>query len=99
MLGDGGTKSRRDLAPGPPKSPFLPAHGRPRGELPAGRRFPRVATTAMNTKEIVLGLGPQDSLWSVVRLAEEQLRAAHGSPRVVLAQAPAVEMEATRPHF
>jgi twitching motility protein PilT len=53
----------------------------------------------MNTKEIVLGLGPQNSLWSVVHLAEEQLRAAHGSPRNVIAQAPGIEMEATRPQF
>ena len=53
----------------------------------------------MNTKEIVLGLGPQNSIWSVAHLAEEQLRAAHGAPRKVIAQAPGVEMEATRPRF
>src|SRR5262249_45522209 len=53
----------------------------------------------MNTKEIVLGLGPQSSLWSVAHLAEEQLRAAHGAPRKIIAHAPGVEVEATRPQY
>src|SRR5262249_22733102 len=71
----------------------------PGRDLPTGRRSPHVAATAMNTKEIVLGLGPQNSLWSVAHLAEEQLRAAHGAPRKVIAQANGVEMEASRPQF
>src|SRR3954447_23003523 len=91
--------SRRDFAPGSPRSlrpigsRVPPARGLDRAPIPP------VAVTAMNTKEIVLGLGPQDSLWSVVHLAEKQLRAAHGAPRMVVAQAPAVEIEATRPQF
>jgi twitching motility protein PilT len=51
----------------------------------------------MNIREIVLGLGPQKSLWSVAHLAESQLRAGHGPPRKVIAQSQALEMEATRP--
>src|SRR3954454_11502291 len=95
----GGTMSRRDFAPGSPRSlrpigsRVPPARGLDRAPIPP------VAVTAMNTKEIVLGLGPQNSLWSVVHLAEEQLRAAHGAPRMVVARAPAVEIEATRPQF
>jgi pilus retraction protein PilT len=53
----------------------------------------------MNTKEIVLGLGPQKSLWSVAHLAEDHLRVSHGAPRKVVAQAQGIELEAARPKF
>jgi pilus retraction protein PilT len=53
----------------------------------------------MNAKEIVLGLGPQKSLWSVARLADDQLRATHGAPRKVVVNAPGVEFEASRPQY
>jgi twitching motility protein PilT len=51
----------------------------------------------MNVKEIVLGLGPQKSLWSVAHLAETELRARHGAPRKVIAQSQGLEIEAARP--
>src|SRR4051794_16148479 len=53
----------------------------------------------MNTKEIVLGLGPQKSFWSVFQLGEHHLRATHGAPRKVIAQAQGIELEAARPKF
>src|SRR5262249_46853601 len=75
------------------RPPAAPASTPKRGGVPPYRK------PAMNTKEIVLGLGPQNSLWSIAHLAEEQLRAAHGAPRKVIAQASGVEMEATRLQF
>jgi twitching motility protein PilT len=51
----------------------------------------------MITKEIVVGLGPQKSLWSVAHLAESTLRAGHGAPRKVIALAQGLEVEAARP--
>jgi twitching motility protein PilT len=51
----------------------------------------------MIIKEIVLGLGPQKSLWSVAQLAERELRTGHGAPRKVIARAQGIEMEAVRP--
>lgn len=53
----------------------------------------------MINKEIVLGLGPQKSLWTVAHLAEEQLRATHGPPRRVVLQAQGTEFEASRPKW
>jgi twitching motility protein PilT len=53
----------------------------------------------MQVKEIVLGFGPQKSLWSVAHLAENQLRTHHGAPRRVNVQAPGLEFEAARPAF
>jgi twitching motility protein PilT len=53
----------------------------------------------MNVKEIVLGLGPQKSLWAVAHLAEGELRARHGAPKKVIAWAPGFEIEASRPAY
>ena len=55
----------------------------------------------MNVKEIVLGLGPQKSLWSVAHLAESQLRPRPPScgTRKVIAQAQGIELEAARPTY
>ncbi len=50
-------------------------------------------------KEVVLGLGQQKSLWSVVQTADEQLRAIHGSPRRMIVRSRGVEIEASRPQF
>ncbi len=50
-------------------------------------------------KEVVLGLGHQDSLWSIVRIAEEQLRAIHGSPRKMVVRSHSVTVEAHRPTY
>jgi twitching motility protein PilT len=59
----------------------------------------RIRSVAMNTKEIVLGLGPQKSLWSVAHIVESQLRTGHGAPRKVIAHANGVELEAARPGY
>lgn len=50
-------------------------------------------------KEVVLGVGQQGSLWSVVRIADEQLRSIHGSPRRMVVRSKGVEIEATRAGF
>jgi twitching motility protein PilT len=53
----------------------------------------------MIQKEIVLGLGPQKSLWTIGHLAEEQLRSTHGPPRRIVLQAQGTEFEASRPRW
>jgi twitching motility protein PilT len=50
-------------------------------------------------KEVVLGVGHQGSLWSVVQIADEQLRSIHGSPRRMIVRSGAIEIEAARPQF
>lgn len=50
-------------------------------------------------KEVVLGLGHQTSLWSVVQIADEQLRAIHGSPRKMVVRSHDVTIEAYRKDF
>lgn len=50
-------------------------------------------------KEVVLGVGQQGSLWSVVRIADEQLRSIHGSPKRMVVRSRGVEIEAARPGF
>ena len=50
-------------------------------------------------KEVVLGLGQQKSLWSVVQMADEQLRTIHGSPRRMIVRSRGIEIEAARPQF
>lgn len=50
-------------------------------------------------KEVVLGLGHQKSLWTIVQLADEQLRAIHGSPRRMVVRSGGIEIEAARPQF
>ena len=50
-------------------------------------------------KEVVLGLGQQKSLWSVVQQADEQLRTIHGSPRRMIVRSRGIEIEASRPRF
>jgi twitching motility protein PilT len=50
-------------------------------------------------KEVVLGLGQQKSLWSVVQMADEQLRTIHGSPRRMIVRSQGIEIEAGRPQF
>ncbi len=50
-------------------------------------------------KDVVLGLGHQSSLWSIVQLADEQLRSIHGSPRRMVVRSNGIEIEAARPQF
>jgi twitching motility protein PilT len=50
-------------------------------------------------KEVVLGLGHQKSFWSIVQMADEQLRAIHGAPRRMVVRAQGIEIAATRPGF
>lgn len=50
-------------------------------------------------KEVVLGLGQQKSLWSVVQHADDQLRTIHGSPRRMIVRSRGIEIEAARPQF
>lgn len=50
-------------------------------------------------KEVVLGVGQQGSLWSVVRIADEQLRSIHGSPKRMVVRSRGIEIEAARPGF
>jgi twitching motility protein PilT len=50
-------------------------------------------------KEVVLGLGHQDSLWSVVQIADEQLRSIHGSPKKMVVRSGDLSVEAMRPTF
>src|SRR3954470_23002993 len=53
----------------------------------------------MSTREIVIGLGHQKCLWPVVQLAEERVRAIHGSAKKIVARSPGIEIEAGRPKF
>lgn len=50
-------------------------------------------------KEVVLGLGHQTSLWSVIQTADEQLRSIHGSPKKMVARAGSLWVEAHRPDY
>ena len=53
----------------------------------------------MSSKEIVVGLGHQKSLWPVIHLAEERVRAVHGMAKKIVARSPGIEIEASRPKF
>jgi twitching motility protein PilT len=53
----------------------------------------------MGSKEIVVGLGHQKSLWPVIHLAEERVRAVHGMAKKIVARSPGIEIEASRPKF
>ncbi|MCC7334069.1 MAG: PilT/PilU family type 4a pilus ATPase [Pirellulaceae bacterium] len=50
-------------------------------------------------KEVVLGLGHQTSVRTVVQIADEQLRAIHGSPKKLVVRSGALTVEAHRPAF
>jgi twitching motility protein PilT len=50
-------------------------------------------------KEVVLGLGQQKSLWSIVQLADEQLRSIHGAPLGMVARSRGIEIEARRTKY
>jgi twitching motility protein PilT len=50
-------------------------------------------------KEVVLGIGQQKSLWSVVQIADEQLRSIHGSPRRMIVRSRGIEIVAARPQY
>ncbi len=50
-------------------------------------------------KEVVLGVGPQTSLWGIVQIADEQLRSIHGSPKNMIVRSKGIEIEAMRPRF
>ena len=50
-------------------------------------------------KEVVLGVGQQSSLWSIVQIADEQLRSIHGSPKRMIVRSRGIEIEAARPQF
>ncbi len=49
--------------------------------------------------EIVLGLGHQASLWTVVQLADQQLCAIHGSPKKMVVRSGNLTVEAHRPEY
>src|SRR4051794_3936597 len=96
--GPAGTSARSDRSGRVRDS--SPSHRLPAGwPSPRRRQLRRGFSRDMNLKEIVLGLGPQKSLWSVAHLAEEHLRASHGAPRKVIAQAQGLELEVARPKF
>ncbi len=50
-------------------------------------------------EEVIIGLGSQDSLWSVVQIADEQLRSVHGSPKTMVVRARGILVEARRPGY
>jgi twitching motility protein PilT len=50
-------------------------------------------------RDVVLGVGHQTSLWSIVQIADEQLRAIHGSPKKMVVRANNLMIAAMRPHF
>ncbi|MCA9159701.1 MAG: hypothetical protein KDA72_15305, partial [Planctomycetales bacterium] len=50
-------------------------------------------------KEVVLGLGHQTSVRSIVQIADEQLRTIHGSPKKLVVRSGALTVEAHRPAF
>jgi twitching motility protein PilT len=50
-------------------------------------------------KEVVLGVGHQASLWSIVQIADEQLRSIHGSPKKMIIRSHHLTVEAMRPNF
>lgn len=50
-------------------------------------------------KEVVLGLGHQKSFWSIVQMADEQLRTIHGAPRRMVVRSPGIEIAASRSSF
>ncbi len=50
-------------------------------------------------KEVILGLGHQTSLWTVVQTADEQLRSIHGSPKTMVVRSGALTVEAHRPTY
>ncbi|MBX3420453.1 MAG: PilT/PilU family type 4a pilus ATPase [Pirellulaceae bacterium] len=50
-------------------------------------------------REVVLGCGHQKSLWSIVVIADEQLRSIHGSPRKMVVRSRTLSVEALRPDY
>jgi twitching motility protein PilT len=50
-------------------------------------------------KEVVLGLGNQDSIWSIVQIADEQLRSIHGSPKIMVVRSRNLTIQANRPQY
>lgn len=50
-------------------------------------------------REVVLGCGHQKSLWSILHIADEQLRSIHGSPRKMVVRSEAVTVEACRADY
>ncbi len=50
-------------------------------------------------KEVVLGLGQQSSLWTIVQIADQQLRSIHGSPRKMVVNSHHLSVDAMRPSF
>ena len=49
--------------------------------------------------EIVLGLGHQASLWTIVQIADQQLRSIHGSPKRMVVRSGNLTVEAHRPEY
>jgi twitching motility protein PilT len=50
-------------------------------------------------REVVLGCGNQKSLWTIVTIADEQLRSIHGSPRKMVVRSENLILEASRPDY
>lgn len=49
--------------------------------------------------EIILGTGQQSSLRTIIRIGEKELCRTRGSPRKLVAHAPNIEVQASRPQF
>ncbi len=49
--------------------------------------------------EMILGIGHQESLITVLEMAEEHARRTHGAPRSIVAHAPGIEIHADRKNF
>jgi len=50
-------------------------------------------------KEVVLGVGHQSSLWSIVQIADDQLRSIHGSPKKMVIRSGNLTIDAFRPSY
>ncbi len=50
-------------------------------------------------KEVILGLGHQTSVRTVIQISDEQLRSIHGSPRKLVVRSGALTVEAHRPTY
>lgn len=50
-------------------------------------------------KEVILGLGHRESLWQIVQIADDQLRAVHGSPKKMVVRSGGLVIDAHRPQF
>lgn len=50
-------------------------------------------------KQLIVGLGRQQTVSGIVQLAEDELQRSQGKPRTIVAHAPGIEIQATRHDF